>query len=161
VRIVAVPGVRLTLQACNAVLDAAARVPGTIVPAWPWPARPSRRRLVVSIIWAVLAVGWTASAIAELIVGRKVSSILGTLIGMADWTQRDEGDRTTRWLRQVSASFPEVDIVQVATRYSETTHRAQPSFNRFRELVRRTSERRQTTTEPARPVKSARAHDFS
>jgi signal transduction histidine kinase len=83
VRIVAVPGVRLTLQAFNAVLDAAARVPVTIVPAWPWPARPSRRRLVVSIIWTVLAVGWTASAIAELIVGRKVSSILGTLIGVA------------------------------------------------------------------------------
>jgi signal transduction histidine kinase len=83
VRIVAVPGVRLTLQAFNAVLDAAARVPVTIVPAWPWPARPSRRRLVVSIIWAVLAVGWTAEAIAELIALRKASSILGTLIGVA------------------------------------------------------------------------------
>jgi signal transduction histidine kinase len=83
VRILAVPGARLTLQAFNAVLDAASRVPVTIVPAWPWPARPSRRRLVVSIIWAVLAVGWTASAIAELIVGRRVSSILGTLIGVA------------------------------------------------------------------------------
>jgi signal transduction histidine kinase len=83
VRIVAVPGVRLALQASNAVLDAAVRVPVTIVPAWPWPAHPSRRRLVVSIIWAALAVGWTASAIAELIVGRKASSILGTLIGVA------------------------------------------------------------------------------
>jgi signal transduction histidine kinase len=83
VRIVAVPGVRLALQASNAVLDAAVRVPDTIVPAWPWPAHPSRRRLVVSIIWAALAVGWTASAIAELIVGRKASSILGTLIGVA------------------------------------------------------------------------------
>jgi signal transduction histidine kinase len=83
VRIVAVPGVRLALQAFNAVLDAAVRVPVTIVPAWPWPAHPSRRRLVVSIIWAALAVGWTASAIAELIVGRKASSILGTLIGVA------------------------------------------------------------------------------
>ena len=38
---------------------------------------------MVSIIWAGLAVGWTASAIAELIVGHKASSILGTLIGVA------------------------------------------------------------------------------
>src|SRR5438445_126888 len=48
-----------------------------------WPARPTRLRVVVSVIWAVLAVGWTGSAIAELIVGRMVSSVLGTLIGVA------------------------------------------------------------------------------
>jgi signal transduction histidine kinase len=80
---VEVPGVRLAIQAFNAVLDAAVRTPVTQEPEWPWPARPTRLRLVVSIIWAVLAAGWTGSAIAELIVGRSVSSILGTLIGVA------------------------------------------------------------------------------
>jgi signal transduction histidine kinase len=73
----------LAVQAFNAVLDAAVRTPASQVPEWPWPARPSKRRLAVSIIWAALAAGWTAAAIAELIVGRMVSSILGTLIGMA------------------------------------------------------------------------------
>ncbi len=77
------PGVRLAIQACNAVLDAAVRPPVTVGPAWPWPARPSRLRLVVSIVWAVLAAGATASTVAELIVGDKVSSVLGTLIGVA------------------------------------------------------------------------------
>ncbi|HEV7899884.1 MAG TPA: sensor histidine kinase [Planosporangium sp.] len=80
---VEVPGVRLAIQAFNAVLDAALRTPVNLVPAWPWPARPTRLRLVVSIIWAVLAAGCTASVIAELIAGRMVSSILGTLIGVA------------------------------------------------------------------------------
>lgn len=80
---VELPGVRLTIQAFNAVLDAAVRTPVTVGPAWPWPVRPSRLRLVVSIIWAVLAAGATASTVAELIVGEKVSSILGTLIGVA------------------------------------------------------------------------------
>ena len=74
---------RLAVQAFNAVLDAAVRTPVTLVPEWPWPARPTRLRLVVSVIWAVLAAGWTGSAVAELIVGRMVSSILGTLIGVA------------------------------------------------------------------------------
>jgi signal transduction histidine kinase len=77
------PGVRLAIQASNAVLDAAVRTPITLIPEWPWPARPTRLRVVVSIIWAVLATGWTASAIAELMVGRMVSSVLGTLIGVA------------------------------------------------------------------------------
>ena len=80
---VEVPGVRLAVQAFNAVLDAAVRTPVTLGPAWPWPARPTRLRVVVSVIWAVLAVGWTGSAIAELIVVRMVSSFLGTLIGVA------------------------------------------------------------------------------
>jgi signal transduction histidine kinase len=83
VRTVEVPGVRLTMQAFNAVLDAAVRTPVALVPEWPWPARPTRMRLVVSVIWAGLAAGWTASAIAELIAGRMVSSIVGTLIGVA------------------------------------------------------------------------------
>jgi signal transduction histidine kinase len=78
-----VPGVRLAIQAFNAVLDAAVRAPETVVPEWPWPVRPTRMRVVVSVIWAVLAAGLTGSAIAELIVGRMVSSALGTLIGVA------------------------------------------------------------------------------
>ncbi|WP_345629978.1 sensor histidine kinase [Rugosimonospora acidiphila] len=80
---VEIPGVRLAVQAFDAVLDAAARTPVTQVPGWPWPARPTRARLVVSIIWAVLASGLTASAVAELIAGRMLSSILGTVIGVA------------------------------------------------------------------------------
>jgi signal transduction histidine kinase len=83
VRTIELPGARLATQAFNAVLDASVRTPVTVGPAWPWPARPSRLRLVVSIIWAVLAAGATASAVAELIVGDKVSSILGTLTGVA------------------------------------------------------------------------------
>jgi|GEM_PF-3682636 len=74
---------RLAVQAFNAVLDAAARTPVTQVSGWPWPAHPTRLRLVVSIIWAALASGLTASAIAELIAGPMVSSILGTLLGVA------------------------------------------------------------------------------
>ncbi|WP_203925072.1 sensor histidine kinase, partial [Rugosimonospora africana] len=77
------PGRRLAIQAFDAVLDAAARTQVSQVSGWPWPARPTRLRLVVSIIWAALAAGLTASAIAELIAGRMVSSILGTLIGVA------------------------------------------------------------------------------
>jgi signal transduction histidine kinase len=77
------PGVRLAVQAFQAVLDASVRRPVTVGPAWPWPARPSRRRLVVSVIWAALAAGATAGAVAELIVGDEVSSIPGTLIGVA------------------------------------------------------------------------------
>jgi signal transduction histidine kinase len=80
---VEVPGVRLAVQAFNAVLDAAVRTPDALVSAWPWPVRPTRLRVVVGVIWAALAAGWTGIAIAELIVGRMVSSILGTLIGVA------------------------------------------------------------------------------
>src|SRR5262245_57432915 len=81
---VEVPGVRLAIQTFHAVLDAAARTPVAQLSGWPWPARPSRLRVVVvSVIWAALAAGLTASTIAELVAGRMVSSILGTLIGVA------------------------------------------------------------------------------
>jgi signal transduction histidine kinase len=78
-----VSGVRLAVRAFHAVLDAAVRAPVPRAPGWPWPARPSRLRLVVSIIWAALASGLTAGAIAELIAGRAMPSIPGTLIGVA------------------------------------------------------------------------------
>jgi len=77
------PGVRLAIQAFNAVLDAAVRTPVTVGPAWPWPAHPSRLRLVVSIVWAAIAALATASTIVELIAGDGVSSVLATLIGVA------------------------------------------------------------------------------
>lgn len=80
---VEVPGVRLAVQAFNAVLDAAVRSPVALALEWPWPARPTRRRLVVSVVWAGLAAGLTAIVIAELIVARHASSVVGTLIGMA------------------------------------------------------------------------------
>jgi signal transduction histidine kinase len=83
VRTVEVPGVRLAVQAYNAVLDAAVRTADTLESAWPWPVRPTRLRLVVSVIWAALAVAATGSAIPELIVIRGVSSVLGTVIGVA------------------------------------------------------------------------------
>ena len=77
------PGVRLAMQSFDALMDAAVRTPVSPALEWPWPARPTRRRLVVSVIWAGLAAGLTAIAIAELIVGRHTSSVVGTLIGMA------------------------------------------------------------------------------
>jgi hypothetical protein len=88
--------------------------------------------------------------------------VIGTLTEMADWTQRDDGDPTTRWLRQVAASFPEVDLVALAAQYRDQRHTAPPSFNRFRALAQRTSERRaKRTATPVGRVRSARDHDFS
>ena len=88
--------------------------------------------------------------------------MIGTLTEMADWTQRDDGDPTTRWLRQVAASFPEVDLVALAAQYRDQRHTAPPSFNRFRALAQRTSERRaKRTATPVGRVRSARDHDFS
>jgi signal transduction histidine kinase len=78
-----IPGVRLAVQTFNAVLDAALRNPVTVALEWPWPAGTSRRRLVVSVIWAVLAAGLTASSIVEMIVGEHASSIVATITGVA------------------------------------------------------------------------------